>query len=199
VVRTGRLLLTAVILLASVALGQDAVPGKAAYSDDGRMTLPGQYRQWVYLTSGFDMSYSPAARSRHHLFDNLFVNPEAYRGFLATGRWPDGTVLVLELRGAVAKDPTSRQGDYQGADVVGVEVHARDTRRFAGGWGFFSFDGKGPAKLIPQSATCYSCHGMHGAVDTTFVQYYPTLLPIARRKGTLSASYRQETTPTTAR
>jgi Cytochrome P460 len=82
---------------------------------------------------------------------------------------------------------------------VGVEVHVKDTGRFAGGWGFYSFEGTGPAKLIPQSATCYSCHAMHGAVDTTFVQYYPTLLPIARRKGTLSASYRQETAPTRAR
>jgi hypothetical protein len=26
-------------------------------------------------------------------------------------------------------------------------------------------------------------------VDTTFVQFYPTLLPIAQAKGTLSASY----------
>jgi len=30
-------------------------------------------------------------------------------------------------------------------------------------------------------------------VDTTFVQFYPTLLPIAKSKGTLSASYQKET------
>jgi hypothetical protein len=29
-------------------------------------------------------------------------------------------------------------------------------------------------------------------VDTTFVQFYPTLLPIAKSKGTLSASYQKE-------
>jgi len=29
-------------------------------------------------------------------------------------------------------------------------------------------------------------------VDTTFVQFYPTLLPIAQRLGTLSEAYRKE-------
>ena len=43
--------------------------------------------------------------------------------------------------------------------------------------------------MIPTSAGCYSCHAAHAAVDTTFVQFYPTLLPIAKSKGTLSAAY----------
>jgi len=44
--------------------------------------------------------------------------------------------------------------------------------------------------MIPRTASCYSCHAAHGAVDTTFVQFYPTLLPIATAKETLSAAYR---------
>jgi hypothetical protein len=48
--------------------------------------------------------------------------------------------------------------------------------------------------MIPQSADCYSCHAEHGAVDTTFVQFYPTLLPIAKAKATLSPAYVKETT-----
>ena len=32
----------------------------------------------------------------------------------------------------------------------------------------------------------------HAAVDTTFVQFYPTLLPIARQKHTLSAEFAKE-------
>jgi hypothetical protein len=35
----------------------------------------------IYLTTGFDMSYNPALRMGHHMFDNVFVNPEAYRSF----------------------------------------------------------------------------------------------------------------------
>jgi hypothetical protein len=46
--------------------------------------------------------------------------------------------------------------------------------------------------MIPLAADCYSCHAAHAAVDTTFVQFYPTLLPIATRKGTLSTAYRKD-------
>jgi hypothetical protein len=52
-------------------------------------------------------------------------------------------------------------------------------------------DGK-TAKMIPQTEDCYSCHADHGAVDTTFVQFYPTLMPIAKSKGTLAAAYLKE-------
>ena len=68
---------------------------------------------------------------------------------------------------------------------MNVEVHAKDTKRFAGGWAFFYFEGREPAGQIPVSENCYSCHLQHGAVDTTFVQFYPTLLGVAKDKGTL--------------
>ncbi len=72
---------------------------------------------------------------------------------------------------------------------MGLEVHVKDAARFEGGWAFFQFDGKGNGKLMPQTEDCYSCHASHAAVDTTFVQFYPTLLPVANAKGTLSKSY----------
>ena len=50
----------------------------------------------------------------------------------------------------------------------------------------------GSEHLLPKSANCYTCHEAHAAVDTTFTQFYPTLLPIAKAKGTLSANYLAE-------
>ena len=47
--------------------------------------------------------------------------------------------------------------------------------------------------MIPRSAECYSCHAAHAAVDTTFVQFYPTLLPVATKLGTLNPAYVAET------
>src|ERR1700743_2896069 len=74
------------------------------YTSDGQMELPEHYREWVYLTSGFDMSYNPSMQmGDHHMFDNVFVNPAAYQAFQKTGTWPDKTVLVLEGRGARSK------------------------------------------------------------------------------------------------
>ncbi len=163
------------------------------YTSDGQLKLPENYRQWVYLTTGFDMSYSanPMAMD-HHMFDNVFVNPESYKAFTETGTWPDKTMLVLEVRKAEGKGSINQAGNFQGGDVMGLEVHVKDEAKFAGKWAFFGFDGTKTAKMTPTGASCYSCHQDHGAVDTTFVQFYPTLLPIAKNKGTLSSGYQKE-------
>ena len=167
-------------------------PDEPQYTGDAQLKFPENYRDWVYLTSGFDMSYSAnTAMPDHHMFDNVFVNPEAYRAFVATGHWPDKTMLVLEVRGARGKGSINQHGDYQG-EIMGLEVHVRDDARFAGKWAFFGFDGGRTGKLDPPTSSCYSCHEDHGAVDTTFVQFYPTLLPIAKIKNTLAEKYLKE-------
>ena len=165
-----------------------------AYAANGDLLPSKDYREWIYLTSGIDMSYSPKAMEMDHsMFDNVFVNPAAYRSFLATGTWPDKTVMVLEVRGAKSKGSINQRGHFQDADVMGFEVHVKDEARFPGKWAFFEFDT--PSKigtLVPQAAPCYTCHAAHAAVDNTFVQFYPTLLPIAKNKGTLSEGYKRE-------
>ncbi len=109
---------------------------------------------------------------------------------MRTGTWPDKTTLVLEIRGAADKGSINHQGKFQNAEIMGLELHVKDTKRFAGGWAFFGFEGGQPAQQIPTSAECYSCHQQNAAVDTTFVQFYPTLLNIATVKGTLSPGFK---------
>ena len=164
-----------------------------SFTNDGEMRRPENYREWVYLSTGFDMSYVPNAQADHHMFDNVFVNPEAWRAFQKTGTWPDKTMLVLEARGAEEKGSINQSGNFQAASVMGLEVHVKDESRFQGKWAFFGFpEGKTTAKMVAQTEDCYSCHADHGAMDTTFVQFYPTLMPLAREKGTLAASYVKE-------
>jgi hypothetical protein len=184
-------------LFASAALLKSAPASTVAngpeYTSDDQLKLPENYRQWVYLTTGFDMSYSAGAMAMdHHMFDNVFVNPEAYKTFTETGTWPDKTMLALEVRKAQGKGSINQKGNFQGGEVMGLEVHVKDEARFPGKWAFFGFDGTKTAKMTPTGAACYSCHLDHGAVDTTFVQFYPTLLPIAKSKGTLAAGYAKE-------
>ncbi len=119
------------------------------YTSDAQLKFPENYREWIYLTSGFDMSYSPAMQmGDHHIFDNVFVNPAAYAAFVKTGTWPDKTVLVLEERGAQGKGSINQKGNYQGG-VMGLEVHVRDEARFPGKWAFFGFDNSKSGKMIP--------------------------------------------------
>ena len=192
------LLCLSVLLPAQLLSAQDAA--KAApdhstapvYTTDGRLVFPEDYREWIYLTTGMDMDYNPdPAMAGHSMFDNVFVNPEAYKAFVATGSWPNGTMLMLEGRMAANKGSINKAGHFQTNDVMMRSVHVKDAR-FAGGWAFFSFDEGKPAKQIPKEAVCYSCHEQHAAVDTTFVQFYPTLLEIAKAKGTLAPGYKKE-------
>lgn len=167
-------------------------PAVVAYAPSGEMLPPANYREWVYLSSGVGMSYTPKPADMA-MFDNVFVNPDAYRSFLRTGLWPDKTVMVLEVREARSKGSINQQGHFQGTSVMGLEVHVKDASRFPGQWAFFDFASPtARGTLFPQTAACYSCHAAHGAVDTTFVQFYPTLLPIAQSKGTLSSEFLKE-------
>ncbi|MGA7289798.1 MAG: cytochrome P460 family protein [Terriglobales bacterium] len=163
------------------------------YMADGRLVFPANYREWIYLTSGLDMDYNPdlAAMPGHSMFDNVFVNPEAYKVFVATGTWPNKTMIVLEGRMAGNKGSINKAGHFQTTDIMTRSAHIKDAR-FPGGWAFFPLDEAKPSKQIPKEAVCYSCHEQHGAVDTTFVQFYPTLLEIAKRKGTLAPGYLKE-------
>jgi Cytochrome P460 len=192
------LLLTMVLFFTGAFQGNaTASSASPEYTSDSQLKYPEHYREWVYLSSGFDMSYNPAMQmADHHMFDNVFVNPDAYEAFVKTGSWPDKTMLVLEVRGAEGKGSINQKGNYQGA-TTGLEVHVKDEARFPGKWAFFGFANGKTGKMVPMSADCYSCHAAHAAVDTTFVQFYPTLLPIAKSKGTLSAAFQKEIgTPT---
>lgn len=180
----------AVGIIAAFAGQGSAPPDEPGYTSDGRLLKPEHYREWVWLSSGLGMSYSAnASTEKDPPFDNVFVNPEAYRRFLETGKWPDKTVLILEIRSSVGRASINQHGHFQGG-LTAIEAHVKDEKRFRGGWAFFGFNRSGePARLIPQSASCYTCHAQSGAVDTTFVQFYPTLLDIAKQKGTLKANY----------
>jgi Cytochrome P460 len=194
ITKTKTMVLTGVVLLSSFANSQTAkTPSRSVeYTRDGQLKLPETYREWVYLTTGFDMSYNPAMQMGHHMFDNVFVNPESYKAFVETGTWPDKTLLLLEVRGAKDKGSINKKGHYQGTDVMGLEVHVKDETRFPGKWAFFVLDDGKTGKMVPRSADCYTCHKAHAAVDTTFVQFYPTLLPIAQSRNTLAAAYQKE-------
>ena len=172
---------------ASVApRAQVQAPGPV-YTPDGRLNFPSTYRTWVFLSSGLDMSYLPFAAPGTHSFTNVFVNPSAYEVFQKTGTWPDKTILVLEVRRGETNGSINKSGQFQ-TEITQTEVHLKDEAR--GGWAFYGFRDQGAlATMIARTADCYSCHQANGAVDTTFAQFYPTLLPIAREKKTLSAGY----------
>ncbi len=163
--------------------------GDVRYTDSGALVVPA-YRDWVFMSSGIDMSYTEKpAMDNASVFDNVFVDPASWASFKQTGHWPDKTIFALEIRGAQNQGSINKLGHFQTEELMGLEFHVRDESRFKGGWGFFAAadDGK-TATLLPSSAPCYACHQAHGAVDTTFTQFYPTAKPIAEKAGNFHPS-----------
>jgi hypothetical protein len=163
------------------------------YASDGELTAPKDYRQWIYLSSGLGMTYGPAAQAgaANPKFDNVFVNPTSWRAFNVTGQWPDKTTFVLEVRSATSHGSINNGGQYQN-QLLGLEVEVKDEKRFPQKWAFFAFEARDKTAPLPASSACNTCHSQNGAVDNTFVQFYPTLLEIAKKKGTLTAAYLQK-------
>jgi Cytochrome P460 len=175
------------LLLAAGTLACVMAQSAPEYTADGRLKLPSDYREWVFLSSGLGMTYQQGTE-RSPAFTNVFADPAAYRSFVANGKWPDKTMLVLEVRSSSSKGSINRGGSYQ-SGVVAIEGEVKDSSKFPGnGWAFFGFGKAISGTMFPRTEDCYSCHAEHGAVDNTFVQFYPTLLDIAKQKGTWKAA-----------
>jgi hypothetical protein len=196
----GRALTLALAVPLAVALWTGApssTPSAPQYTADGQLKMPERYREWVFLTSGVGMTYGPnaPAAGTPPAFDNVFVEPASYRHFVETGRWPDPTMFVLEIRASESHASINKGGHFQ-TDVLAVEAAVKDSRHPSalGPWSYYSFDEAeqppvAQAKALPTTAACYSCHAKNTAVDNTFVQFYPVLYDVALRKGTLNPSF----------
>ena len=166
------------VVVSMCAFAADADGPK--HTSSGALVLPSNYREWVFLSAGSGMNYGASAESANPPFENVFVNRTAYQAFLKSGQWPDKTTFILEIRSSESKGSINAGGHYQ-AGISGIESEVKDS----GKWTFYGFGATGTeGKPFARTERCYSCHAEHGAVDNTFVQFYPTLIPTARAKGT---------------
>ncbi len=189
-------------MASSVAAGaQQQAPEDGPRFNGTSLVRPADYREWIFLSSGIGMTYDPpvgsppAGSPAGPGFGNVFVNPTSYRSFLQTGAWPNGTVFILEGRRSSTEGSINKGGWFQ-TELAGMEALVKDSR-FADGWAFFQF-GQTPAMkeaVEPLAgerlarAQCFACHMKNAAVEMSFVQFYPTLLEVARRKGTLKPGF----------
>jgi hypothetical protein len=185
--------ISAAVWIRGVAAQQPPTAGPA-YNAAGELIRPTDYREWVYLSTGLNMTYGANAPSpsRNQPFNNVFVNPTSYRQFLQTGRWPDKTIFVLEIRRSEEHVRPNAFG-YTQAAINSMEAAVKDSRNGAQPWAYYSFDGgnglSATAKPLPATASCQACHSEHTAVEQTFVQFYPTLFEVAKAKGTVKPTW----------
>jgi Cytochrome P460 len=162
------------------------------FAADGKLVRPEGYRRWVYLSSGYGMSYSQRPNEMK-MFTNVFVNPSSYDYFLAHGAWPDKTAFVLEEYGSTSHGSINKSGSYQN-EFMGLDIEVKDERRFADKWAYFNYDVKQASaeSIAPGQNACWKCHDQSAAVEHSFVQFYPELLQVARSKGTIKPTVHLE-------
>ena len=170
----------------TIALSMAALGAQQATAPvfEGKNTLlrPVNYREWVFVGSSRGLSYAanPDAGGREEMYHNVYIKPEAYREFARTGKFPEGTMLAMELVSADTKKEPGLQGSFE-KDFMGLEVSVKDSRRFEDGWAYYNFsNGRGSsykdkADPFPASAGCVSCHKQKAQTDNVFTQFYPVL------------------------
>jgi Cytochrome P460 len=172
----------AVLLLAPV-LGRSSGSDKKVAIFEGKDTLlrPEGYREWVFVGSSLGLRYDEKdekQRSEELEYKNVYINPSAYREYLKTGKFPQGTTLVLETATAETKKEPGLRGSFQ-KEFVGLLAAVKDRERFKEEWAYFRFTdntGKLIDKAPPFAKTaCYDCHRQKAADDNVFTQFYPVL------------------------
>jgi Cytochrome P460 len=185
-------LLVLIACLAMLAAASDDKMPRPQYDEKGQLLRPADYREWIFLSAGFGMNYSPAPGS-HEMFTNVFVQRWAYNEFVNSGKWPEQSMFVIDERDAASRSSINQKGHYQ-TDLMGLAVEVKDSARNPDKWAYYGFDADGKtAGAMPKGNGCWSCHDAHAAVEHTFVQFYPTLKVFAKKFGTYNESREQVT------
>ena len=188
--------MTIVVVLAAGAVMTSRAQSADAprYENGTDLRFPADYRTWTFLGAGLGMTYEgEGGAGNSQMFSNVFVNPSSHAHFMETGAWPDGTTFVLEFRQSDSDASINRAGRFQ-TELAIVEAEVKDSR-FEDGWAFYQFGRAGNLRdvAVPMSGEpvqrCIRCHTDHTAVERTFVQFYPTLLEVAREKGTVKTGF----------
>jgi hypothetical protein len=117
---------------------------------------PEGYRAWRHVKSMVINEGHPlhsAFGGIHH----IYANEAAVKGY-ASGKFPDGAVIVFDLLEARDEDHAITEGARK---VLGV-MH-KDAKQWAstGGWGFEGFAGDSKSERVVRAdaaAKCFTCH-----------------------------------------
>jgi len=156
--------------------------GFSPYVDDnGKISLPQSYKQnWAHL-GGWAVAKKKGA-DVHEMHD-VYTQPETIAAFSATGEFPDGAVLVKEVREAKGDGLTTGHAvwstDIKIWFVMIKDQEGRfvDNDHWGDGWGWALFEAKEPTKNVSvgYDTSCLACHAPVSDSDWVYVYGYPDL------------------------
>ncbi len=145
----------------------------------GAITLPKDFRRWVHLGT-FVVTDEKAPGYGVH---DVYTQPRSVEAYKKTGKFPDGTVLVKEIRKVKSGAMTTGFANWAGEVLVWF-VMVKDSRgRFpknpiwGDGWGWALYKAEDPKKNLATDykRDCLGCHIPAKDTDWVYVQGYPTL------------------------
>lgn len=154
----------------------DALP---RYDSSGALLRPRDFETWVFVGASTGLSYEPGMSSRGSgEFKNVYITPEAYKAYLATGKFPEKTMLALALYDPSDKVSPAKTGYFEG-EFKSLAFAVKDRNHSGDVWSYYDFSMDGvhladSARAFPKSQ-CYNCHHQHALDDNVFVQFYPVL------------------------
>lgn len=197
-------LAAAVVVVGVGTMALAAEPAKGAYGVEfapqwtaqGELLQPKDFREWVFIGAPLTPHGLNNGKANFPEFHNVYVQPSAFKAYRATGKWPEGTMMVKELqlvdgpeefKDGSRFEPSGR-GYFPGA-VNGLDVAVKDSKRFANSknWGYFNFNHSAPPYLKSAAARpigeCAGCHIANAHEDMVYVKLYkPILNPLALPK-----------------
>ena len=186
------LLAAAIFIIPLLALAAGEKPASfSTYVDgNGSISPPKYFRNtWAHLGTWVVTSRAPmpGAESAHTTpgagLHDVYAQPESVKAYQKTGRWPDGTVIVKEVRAISWDDlPTGHvmyAGDRAECFVMVKDAKGRfkDNPNWGDGWGWALFRSADPKKNVSTGykTDCMGCHEVAKDTDRVFVNGYPTL------------------------
>lgn len=178
---TGVLVAIALAGLAALPAAEGGGKGFSPHVDGkGNISLPRDFRAtWAHLGSRAVPSQTEPGSGFH----DVYTQPESLRTYRKTGKFPDGAVLVMEVRKATWDDmPTGHV--VSAGDVSHWFVMVKDAKgRFEGhpnwgqGWGWAEFRAADPNANVSKDyrKDCLPCHEPARETDWVYTEGYPTL------------------------
>jgi hypothetical protein len=154
-----KLLASAVSAMGLFSIGPASPPRQIAN--------PEGFRSWTHVKTAIN-DPQHAQYGRYRGIYHIYANPLAMQGY-RTGKFPDGAVIVFDLRDVVTTGYHSVTGERRFIDVMEKDAGAFPT---TGGWGYEEF-AAGTGKKLSESdpgmaARCHGCHVTQAARDFVY-------------------------------
>lgn len=130
---------------------------------------PEGYHKWTHIRT-FLTGFEGKEPKRGDGFHDIYANEKAMVGY-RTGHFPDGAILVFDVREAVTTAGTMSAGTRKYMNLM-----LKDSARFkdTGGWGFeeFTGDSRTEGRLsVERQKKCFDCHVGKQQTDYVFGQF----------------------------